>query len=279
MKRGPYKGFCSLFIVLLIVGSASFVIMVNTGVVSKAYRGPKEVYSGIDSRKPDKPGKPNGGTPNKPDEPQPDPSVDKWAVVVGISDYRGRSNDLQYCDDDARDWKNFLTSQGYQVKTLIDRKATNRKIEAEIDNLLALEDGNDYIVFTYSGHGTSAGGSSIIPYDEIYMSSGFLDSKFNNADSQHIYFTFDACQIGGMQKLVETGRVGAFASNSQHSYDGSSSMRNGVFTYYQMEGWNIYNNFEENGNYAVTNMENWASNYGIIVDPFVKDMYDGSMTP
>jgi hypothetical protein len=205
--------------------------------------------------------------------------VDKYALVIGISDYPGWINDLQYCDDDARDWKSFLAGEGYQVKVLIDRKATASNIEAEIDKLLANEDGNDYIVLTYSGHGSSAYGSSIISYDEWYMSSGWFDSKFSNADSQHIFFTFDACEIGGMQSLIESGRVGAFASNQKSAYDGDSWMRNGVFTYYQMEGWNVYDNFEEDGDYAVNNMESWAANKGYNVDPFTKDMYDGPMMP
>ena len=38
-------------------------------------------------------------------------SVDKYALIIGISDYPGRINDLQYCDDDARDWKNFLANR------------------------------------------------------------------------------------------------------------------------------------------------------------------------
>jgi hypothetical protein len=205
--------------------------------------------------------------------------VEKYALVIGISDYEGFGYDLQYCDDDARDWKSFLAGQGYQVKTLLDRKATASAIDAAIDNLLADEDGNDYVVLTYSGHGASNYGSSIISHDLYYMSSSFFDSKFDNADSQHIYFTFDACEIGGMQTLVETDRVGVFASNNQLSYDGETWMRNGVFTYYQMEGWGIYDNFEEDGDYAVDYMEGWASQYGINVDPFVKDMYSGPMSP
>lgn len=205
--------------------------------------------------------------------------VEKYALVIGISDYEGWAYDLEYCDDDARDWKNFLTSQGYQVKTLIDRKAAASEIDVEIDNLLALEDGNDHVVLTYSGHGASNYGSSIISYDLYYMSSGWFKSKFDNADSQHIYFTFDCCEIGGMQTLIENGRVGAFASNQHYSYDGDSWMRNGAFTYYQMEGWDIYDNFEEDGYYAESNMESWAAAKGWDADPFVKDMYSGPMMP
>jgi len=36
-------------------------------------------------------------------------------------------------------------------------------------------------------------------------------------------------------------------------------MKNGVFTYYQMLGWSLYNNFEEDAGYAVQYMKAWAS--------------------
>ena len=152
-------------------------------------------------------------------------------------------------------------------------------IEREINNLLALEDSNDKVVLTYSGHGDAAYGSSIISHDLYYMSSSWFKSKFDTADSSHIYFTFDACQIGGMDILVETDRVGAFASDIQYSWE-SPALQNGVFTYYQMEGWNTinYDNFQDDGNYAISEMINWAStNYD--VDPFVVDLFSGPMYP
>ncbi|MDH7507206.1 MAG: caspase family protein [Candidatus Thermoplasmatota archaeon] len=207
--------------------------------------------------------------------------VNKYALVIGISDYVGTVNDLEYCDDDAVDWKNFLEDQGYSVTILTDSQATASNIDAAVDALLASEDGNDYVVFTYSGHGTKYQlyGSCIVSHDLYYMSHGWLESKFSNADSQHIYFAFDACVIGDFKGLINNNRVGAFASNKKYSYDGDSTMQNGVFTYYQMLGWNYYNSFEEDGAYAVQQMKNWASVVHVAVDPFVKDNYVGLMIP
>jgi len=206
--------------------------------------------------------------------------VKKYALVIGIADYRGIMNDLRYCDDDALEWKSFLENNGYTVTTLIDRQAKANKIEAEIDNLLALEDGNDYVVVTYSGHGAkySNYGSCIISHDLYYITHGWFESKFVNADSPHIYFTFDACEIGDFQGLIGTNRVGAFGSNNEYSWE-TSEFENGVFTYYQMEGWNTYTNFEQDGNYAADKMVDWASDNDYTVDPFVEDNYDGPMMP
>jgi len=206
--------------------------------------------------------------------------VDKYALVIGISDYEGTSNDLQYCDDDAQDWKNFLQGEGYTVTTLIDSQAKADNIIAAINNLLADEDADDYVVLAYSGHGAeiSGYGSCIVSYDLYGIDHGYFEYLFGTADSQHIYFSFDACVIGDFQGLVTTNRVGAFASNNRYSYDGDSSMQNGVFTYYQMEGWTIYDNFEEDSAYAVQHMKAWAPRY-IKVDPFYIDQFTGSMSP
>ena len=209
--------------------------------------------------------------------------VNKYALVIGISDYEGTVNDLKYCDDDAMDWKNFLQGEGYTVTVLTDNQATADDIAAAVDNLLADEDGNDYVVLTYSGHGSSYlnYGSCIISQDLYYMTHGWLEQKFDSSDSPHIYFAFDACQIGDFQGLIDNNKVGAFASNRRYSYDGDSSMQNGVFTYYQMDGWDNQNfdNFEDDGNHAIQMMQSWAKARRIKVDPFVQDMYDGPMTP
>ena len=208
--------------------------------------------------------------------------VNKYALVIGISDYEGTANDLEYCDDDAVDWKNFLQGEGYSVTMLTDNQATADNIDAALYALLADEDGDDYVVLTYSGHGYDypGYGSCIISHDLYYMTHGYFESFFDLADSQHIYFAFDACEIGDFSGLVDNNRVGAFASNRRLAYDGDSSMQNGVFTYYQMDGWDNqnYDNFEDDAAYAVQKMKDWAPRF-IKVDPFYTDNYAGSMMP
>ena len=206
---------------------------------------------------------------------------EKYALVIGISDYRGRSNDLEYCDDDARDWNAFLSDQGYTVTTLIDGQASAKNIINAIEDLLAIEDADDYVVFVYSGHGTviTGVGSCIVSADLYGISHGSIESLFITANSNHIFFSFDACVIGDFEGLITTGRVGAFASDTKYSYDGDASMQNGVFTYYQMEGWSANTNFEGDSAYAVQKMKVWATQYGIQVDPFYVDQFAGAMLP
>lgn len=180
--------------------------------------------------KPTKPGGGGGGGGGT-------PTYAKVALCIGISNYDGSMYDLKYCDDDARDWAGYLNNKGYTVHTLIDSQATDASIRSEIDWLNSAEtSAGDTVVFVYSGHGIKQGGSNIISKNWVYISQSELDSKFSSFASQKIFFFFDACQIGGMTTLGGTGRFVACASSSStYSYDGTSSMANGVFTYYFLE--------------------------------------------
>ena len=71
-------------------------------------------------------------------DPNPNPPH-KYAYIVGISDYEGTVNDLQYCDDDAEAMKVWLQGEGFTCKVDLDLSATAENITAGlqwlIDNL------------------------------------------------------------------------------------------------------------------------------------------------
>lgn len=183
----------------------------------------------------------------------------KIALVIGISDYSGTSNDLQYCDDDATDWKARLQAEGYSVTALLDLNATKANIEAAINTLASQSVAGNEIAFVYSGHGSKG---NIVTSDLYYVSSSWFKTKFANATSTKMMFTFDACQIGAMATALNAnGRVIAVASNtSVYSYDGDATMKNGVFTYYQMKGFDSmgYIYAEPDFQYACDQMKAWA---------------------
>ncbi len=203
----------------------------------------------------------------------------KYALVIGISDYAGTVNDLNYCDDDARDWAQRLQSEGYSVNSLIDRAATASAIQAAVNALVANSVAGSSIAFCYSGHGYKG---NMISTDMYYISASWLGSKFSTAASTKMAFAFDACQIGSFgSALKKTGRVIALASGtSNYSYDGDATMKNGVFTYYQMLGFDQmgYVYYEPDCAYAVQGMKVWASQYrGIRVTPSYIDSYAGNL--
>ena len=201
----------------------------------------------------------------------------KYALVIGISNYSGTANDLQYCDDDATDWKNRLQAEGYSVTTLLDLSATKANIESAVNDLAGLSIAGNEIAFCYSGHG---GKGNIVTTDLYYISSSWFKGKFANSTSTKMYFCFDACQIGAMgTDLNATGRVIALASSrTSLSYDGDATMKNGVYTYYQMYAFDKlgYVYAEPDCQYAGAEMIKWAKSVHVKVAPSYVDSYTGS---
>ena len=202
----------------------------------------------------------------------------KYALVIGISDYEGTVNDLTYCDDDAVDWRNYLQGQGYTVTTLIDGAATRAAIEAAVATLAAQSIAGNEIVFTYSGHGSRG---NMISSDLTYISNAWFGGMFAGVASTKMAFNFDACQIGAFGTALNApGRVIALASDTKrYSYDGTADMANGVFTYYQMVGFDQQGFVfaEDDDAYAVAEMFAWAKTYHVKVAPYYIDAYEGSL--
>ncbi len=203
-------------------------------------------------------------------------SKGKYALVIGISDYSGTTNDLQYCDDDAIDWKNRLLTEGYSVTALLDLNATKANIEAAVANLVSLSVAGNEIAFVYSGHGSRG---QIVSTDLYYISSTWFKTMFAGATSTKMMFSFDACQIGAMATdLNAPGRIIAVASDTKkYSYDGDATMQNGVFTYYQMVGFDQLNYIycEPDFQYACDQMKLWAATVHVRVAPSYVDSYVG----
>ena len=82
----------------------------------------------------------------------------KYAIFVGINDYPGTENDLTGAVNDAKNFKDLLTTKfGFPVAnttTLLDSAATRENIISHITAYGALVGSGDILVFQYSGHGT-----------------------------------------------------------------------------------------------------------------------------
>jgi hypothetical protein len=202
-------------------------------------------------------GKPGGGGGGKPakqaatgvlGEPC---SGDKYAIIVGISDYPGEENDLQYSDDDAQDIYNALTTlYGYSpdnIYLLLDMDASFTAIRDAINDIKSQTAAGDEVVFFFSGHGTNGRADdgdkekideAIVSHDGnpfgsfIYIWDGQLKDWFAGFSTSRIIFIFDSCLADGMTDLQATGRVINMAcSESGVSYE-DDSWGNGQFTYY-----------------------------------------------
>lgn len=211
-------------------------------------------------------------------DPNPNPP-NKYAYIVGISDYEGTQNDLQYCDDDAIDWRNYLQSQGFTIRMDIDRHATANNILAGLQWLVDNAVPGDEIAFIYSGHGTKYNqyGSCIISTDLYYLTHDYVMEFVHLSDNSKKMVAIDACMIGNFHDNAENGMIVATASTNTYSYDGEAWMENGVWTYYYLEdlvtNGEVFN--EDASDYAKSNMKTWARQYHIRVSPSNTDMYEG----
>lgn len=211
-------------------------------------------------------------------DPNPNPGH-KYAYVVGISDYEGTANDLQYCDDDAMAMRDWLQGEGFTVRMDLDGAATADAITAGLQWLIDNAEPGDEIAFCYSGHGArSTSGSAIISADLYYVTHGYVMSYFNAVDCTKKLATLDACVIGDFHLDVVVGTFMATASDRKYSYD-APTLEHGAWTYYWLYGVEtvglIY--AEQAAPYAEDGMEDWAAASRVKVDPKHTDLYDGRM--
>jgi len=169
----------------------------------------------------------------------------KYALVIGVSDYQSDGNDLSFCDEDAETWTSYLESQGYIVRTLIDSQASRDAIIEGIDWLDTQEEAGDYVAFVFSGHGgysDRSRSSFICSWNDMDAEQGYgfiydseLGDAFANFDSNNMFFFFDSCHSGGMDSVTGAGRyVSQTAGQMEYGLDDPKS-EHGMWVYWFLE--------------------------------------------
>ncbi len=175
----------------------------------------------------------------------------KYAVIVGISNYPGTANDLQYCDDDAQDMYDALTSlydyKSANIHLLVDSGATFDAIYTAISDVKGKAKSGDEVLFFFSGHGARGKADdgdketideAIVVHDGkdfLYIWDGQLKEWFSGFATSRIIFIFDSCLAGGMTDLQAPGRVIAMACTENGLSYEVATWKNGQFTYYFVE--------------------------------------------
>lgn len=171
-------------------------------------------------------------------------SGNRYAVVVGISDYPGDTNDLNYSDDDASEMADALTGPyGFTNVTLITDLDATREAILEAVESIPMSAGE--VVFFFSGHGMNGNADdgdkerkdeAIVAHDKtnlVPIWDGELRAAFSRFVTSRIILVFDTCLAGGMNRDLEaSGRVIAMATTERgYAYE-SSLWQNGEFSYY-----------------------------------------------
>ena len=194
------------------------------------------------------------------------PIKDKWALIIGISNFADSQINLQYSAKDALDFKDYLIKSANfapsHVRTLIDKEATRDRIFDEFgDSWLPRVAGRDDLVVIYiSTHGTPADADDIghvnylVAYDTDktkFFSKGIAMQELcglikTRVKSDRVLIVLDTCFSGNTaptgKGLVRTGNVSAdeialgtgqlvicSSSTSQRSWE-SKQYPNGIFT-------------------------------------------------
>lgn len=192
----------------------------------------------------------------------------KEAVCLSINNYPGSDNDLQECNNDSLDLKEFFESLGFVVTRYVDSQVTKNLFISELTRLVNKAVAGDTIILSYSGHGTQIfdkSGDEVDYYDEaVYLYDGALtDDVLCNIllqlkDGITCIIILDSCFSGtGTRKKGNKTRfikldkrkkkgsrrsqflrsdniknlLFAGCSDSEYSYD-ANLLNNGAFTYY-----------------------------------------------
>ncbi|HOJ98419.1 MAG TPA: caspase family protein [Termitinemataceae bacterium] len=131
------------------------------------------------------------------------------ALVYGVADYPGSSNDLSAPTNDAANMAALFTRQGYTGTKRTDSDVTKAAILSDIKNLQGF---SGLVVLYFSGHGTatSEGKAAIVPHDALQVSGQSvtlqeqnlitavdLNAAFDGAGITHRVLILDSCYSGG----------------------------------------------------------------------------------
>jgi len=187
----------------------------------------------------------------------------KYAILIGLSNYEGTANDLcveptaedypsNLCEDnDARNMEQALVENySYDPENIYrfsDADADFYAIKAAVDYVTANASVDDEVVFFFSGHSATGQADDgdeetldegIVLYDHTVIWDGQLKEWFADLKTTRVLLAFDTCKAGGMDELEQDGRVIAMSSQElQYSYtyylggeDGQAG--EGMFTHF-----------------------------------------------
>ena len=190
-----------------------------------------------------------------------------FAVIVGVSDYKlGQpgKGDLNYSDDDARIFSDFLKSRAggsvpaNQIRLLTDRQASRQHI-LQAMTVFKKATPDDRIIFYFSGHGDD---QVFLPYDAspgVALPHQDIKDAFRGSAAGTKLLLADACMSGTMKEhtagtsarvakpvsrqsstnsnviVMMSSRLKETPQESSNSLE-SSNLKQGTFTYYLVRG-------------------------------------------
>lgn len=187
------------------------------------------------------------------------------ALLVGVSEYGGRINDLPNTDDDARQLYNSLRTAGllHPASVLLtNEEATSKNVRDAFARAAAAAGPNDTFLFFFSGHGDQVdvpvsaaeldGRSETIELRDEAMSDAQLAPLFASVHGRLSIVALDSCFSGGFRNLINRPNVlGLFSSEEDLTSLVASQFKAGGFlAYFLREG--LTGAADDDGDHIVT---------------------------
>ncbi|MEY2425890.1 MAG: metacaspase, partial [Actinomycetota bacterium] len=160
-----------------------------------------------------------------------------WAVVIGINDYPGGSDDLNSAVNDAEDVAQAMRTLGVgndHMLMLRDGQATRGTLLQAV-SWLAAHAGPDAVAgFFYAGHvrKTPNGNEEIVTSDGTSVTDGELANALNRVQATRSWVAIAACYGGGFDEVLRPGRVlTAAAGRNSLAYENSALGRSYMVEY------------------------------------------------
>ena len=198
--------------------------------------------------------------------------VDRWAVIIGISEYKyanreGLTN-LIYADDDARSFADILVRLGWKrsrINLLVNEKATERNIKIALESWLTKAGPNDQVVLFWASHGFPDPEDPEKVYFACYdtdisiPATGYRMDKVRAAleerKARNVVVLADTCHAGKLitrggrgvsivpqidkmrrEKMIPKGWIFMVGADTDRKAIEHTSWTNGAFTYSLIKG-------------------------------------------
>ncbi|HKR24851.1 MAG TPA: caspase family protein, partial [Allosphingosinicella sp.] len=172
------------------------------------------------------------------------------ALLVGVSDYGGRTNPLPNTDADARELYDSLGRAGLlhpASRVLTNAEATTKSVSDAFYRAAAAAGPNDLFLFFFSGHGDQVdvaasaaeldGRAETIELYDAAMTDAQLAPLFAAVRGRMSMLVIDACYAGGFRSLVSRPNVmGLFSSEEDLTSLVASRFKAGGFLSYFLRG-------------------------------------------
>ncbi|MBS1999499.1 MAG: tetratricopeptide repeat protein, partial [Cyanobacteria bacterium SZAS LIN-2] len=193
------------------------------------------------------------------------PIGEKWALVVGISNYQDNTLNLRYSAKDARDFYEYLLKDGHfkgdHAKLLVDSDASRENIMSLLGDSWLPKNvkPNDLVVLYVSSHGSPSemdvkGENYLVVFDtkkdKLYATGismqDLIDKIKHRVNTERVLIVLDACHSGATREGAKglyraqnfdsdaitqgTGQMVICSSSPDQSSWESKNYPNGVFT-------------------------------------------------